>query len=69
MVFIFVFYIYFTPLKSSAHLLFRRILNRLKKACWLEDMRISRTQRFRLTLTRWKELSSAVSFFLARSKH
>lgn len=35
MVFIFVFYIYFTPLKSSAHLLFRHILNRLKKACWL----------------------------------
>jgi len=44
------------------------MLNRLKKACWLEDMHISRTQRFRLTLTRWKELSSAVSFFLARSK-
>ena len=48
---------------------FQTNLNRLKKACWLEDMRISRTQRFRLTLTRWKELSSAVSFFLARSKH
>ncbi|WP_320861825.1 hypothetical protein [Bacteroides fluxus] len=56
-------------MKSSAHLFFRRMLNRLKKACWLEDMHISRTQRFRLTLTRWKELSSAVSFFRARSKH
>lgn len=65
----FVFYTYFTLLKSSAHLFFRCMLNRLKKACWLEDMHISRTQRFRLTLTRWKELSSAVSFFRARSKH